>query len=177
MSTKLHLGCGEKILEGFINIDALTEKADLTCFVEQLPFSDESVDMIYACHILEHFDRNLVVDVLKEWNRVLVKGGKLRLSVPNFGACVAQYKMTGNIGEVSGLICGGQRNAFDYHKAIFDEPYLRELLTIAGFGHTHAWDWRSVSHSGVDDYSQAYLPHMQKKNGRLMSLNLQGYKI
>jgi len=30
--------------------------------------------------------------------------------------------------------------------------------------------------SSVDDYSQAYLPHMRKEDGRPMSLNLEAIK-
>ncbi len=80
--------------------------------------------------------------------------------------------MTGLVG----LVCGSQRSQFDYHKMIFDEALLTDLLCDAGFGEIRWWDWRKTEHTDVDDFSQAYLPHMDKENGRLMSLNLEGVK-
>jgi hypothetical protein len=49
-------------------------------------------------------------------------------------------------------------------------------LLQAGFSEVRRWDWRNTEHSEVDDYSQAHLPHMDKENGRLMSLNLEAIK-
>ena len=33
-----------------------------------------------------------------------------------------------------------------------------------------------LKHSDIDDYSQAYIPHMDKDNGTLMSLNVEAIK-
>ena len=75
-----------------------------------------------------------------------------------------------------GLLIGGQKTKFDYHKMIFDKNYLSTLLTKTQFYDIQEWDWRSVEHGKIDDYSQAYLPHMDKENGMLMSLNIQAKK-
>lgn len=48
-----------------------------------LPFTDESVDVVYHSHILEHIDRELVDGFLKEVKRVLVPGGIHRIAVPD----------------------------------------------------------------------------------------------
>ena len=54
---KLHLGCGSKIFEGWINID-MNPKGDFTLDLrEGLPFADNSVELIYTEHSLEHFYR------------------------------------------------------------------------------------------------------------------------
>lgn len=74
---KLNLGCGNIILPGFTNCDLYDEKADIKCDVKDLPFEDNSVDEIVASHIIEHFDFREAQDVLKEWQRVLKRGGKL----------------------------------------------------------------------------------------------------
>ena len=37
-------------------------------------------------------------------------------------------------------------------------------------------DWRDTEHSELDDFSQSYLPHMDKDNGKLMSLNIEAVK-
>lgn len=178
---KLHLGCGTRHIPGFIHIDILdAPHIDYRCLVNQLSdFADESVSLIYASHILEHFGRHEVEGVLNEWHRVLAPGGVLRIAVPDFAAVVEMYEHEGlkdGKSGLVGLICGGQRNEFDFHKCIFDEPFLSYLLTKTGFHDIHHWDWRTTEHAHIDDFSQSYLPHMDKQHGRLMSLNIEATK-
>src|SRR5687767_12241110 len=78
---KLNLGCGDKILPGYINVDVVESrggfKPDVICDLHRLtPFEDTSVDEILSVHVVEHFWRWEVLDVLREWVRVLKPGGK-----------------------------------------------------------------------------------------------------
>jgi predicted SAM-dependent methyltransferase len=178
--TKLHLGCGKKYIEGFFHVDALDfPHVDHRGPVDDLSFiASNSVELIYACHLLEHFGRKEVPLVIKEWARVLKPGGVLRIAVPDYGACAELYcqgKLK-TLNDVTGLMVGGQRDQYDYHKMIFDETSLTELFRNAGFKEVRRWDWRTTEHAHIDDYSQAYLPHMDKTNGRLVSLNLEAVK-
>ncbi len=82
---KLHLGCGKRDFGvGWTHIDCgdfpHVESHDIT----QLPFDDTGITLIYVSHVLEYFDREEVLLILKEWYRVLKFGGILRLAVPNF---------------------------------------------------------------------------------------------
>ena len=83
---KLHLGCGKRYIPGFIHVDLANFKhIDYKRNVKNLScFKSNSVDLIYACQVLEYFDVDEIHVVLKEWRRVLKKNGTLRLSVPNF---------------------------------------------------------------------------------------------
>jgi predicted SAM-dependent methyltransferase len=177
---KLHLGCGPRYIAGFVHVDILpAAHVDIVGPVEQLPMADASVSLIYASHILEHFGRYEYKAVLREWFRVLQPGGILRLAVPDFAACAAIYYESGLVDGLSGLvglIVGGQRDSNDYHKMIFDEESLRRDLLDLGFRDVRRWDWQTTEHAEVDDYSQAYIPHMRKEDGRLMSLNLEAVK-
>lgn len=176
---KLHLGCGRRFIPGFVHIDLLqADHVDIVCDIARLPFRDGAADLIYASHVLEHFSRNEYRAVLGEWFRVLSPNGLLRLSVPDFAACAALYYEGGldGLSGLIGLLVGGQRDANDFHKMVFDEQSLRCDLLEAGFRTARKWDWRTAEHSMVDDYSQAYIPHMAKETGRLMSLNLEGVK-
>jgi hypothetical protein len=175
----LHLGCGKKRLPAWVNIDAdpsvEPDIVDDIAVLASVP--DNDAERIYACHVLEHFGRNVVRDVLATWYRKLAPGGGLRVAVPDFGAVVRRYTATGgNIAEVLGLVCGGQRTPLDMHYVIFDEASLTEALTASGFVDVRQWDWRWADHGHLDDYSQAYLPHMDKAGGMLMSLNLEARK-
>ena len=178
---KLHLGCGSKFIAGFEHIDSTNHRHLTHCAdVRSLPmYANDSVDLIYASHVLEHFGRQDYPNVLREWHRLLKPGGILRLAVPDFAAVAAVYYEQGLVDGLSGLVglvSGGQRDATDYHKMIFDEALLGRSLLNAGFSSYRRWDWRLTEHAHVDDFSQAYLPHLDKQGGRLMSLNLEGIK-
>lgn len=177
---KLHLGCGGRHIPGFVHVDIQAgPHIDHVCGVDALPFESDQAELIYASHVLEHFGRAEYLAVLSEWHRVLKPGGILRLSVPDFAACAKIYHERGledGLSGLIGLISGGQRNEFDFHKMIFDEPFLTAALHRVGFTAVRHWDWRNTEHSAIDDYSQAYLPHMNKQSGTQMSLNLEATK-
>jgi len=174
---KLHLGCGTNPLPGWVNIDILPGRGDLQDDITQLKHVPDGVaSVIYASHVLEHTTRHTWQAVLALWVRKLQPGGLLRIAVPNFAAAAQWYLAHGNIQEVMGLISGGQRDAYDHHNVIFDAASLTAGLQAAGCVDVCKWDWRSTEHADHDDYSQAYLPHMDKEGGMLMSLNLEATK-
>ena len=53
---------------------------------------------------------------------------------------------------------------------------LTERLLSVGFCSASRYDWRRTEHATLDDYSQAYLPHLDKEHGQLMSLNVEAVK-
>ena len=175
---KLHLGCGEKFIPGwehvdakpFPHIDVVADVADLSMY------QGGSADLIYACHVLEHFGRNRYKDVLEEWYRVLAPGGVLRLAVPDFSAVYAEYAKGRPLQDLLSLLVGGQKDEHDFHYMVFDYDHLVSSLTAIGFHQVSRYDWWKTEHADMDDYSQAYLPHMNNKNGRLMSLNVEAKK-
>lgn len=176
--SKLHLGCGSKHIPGYFHVDALDyPHVDKIGPVDDLSFiPDGVVEHIYACHLLEHFGRKEYMNVLREWRRVLKSGGTLRLAVPDYEACAKLYlagKLPEGLPTIMGLMMGGQRDQYDFHKMVFDERSLTNYLKEAGFSDVYRWDWRTTEHADLDDYSQAYLPHMDKQNGTLVSLNLE----
>jgi predicted SAM-dependent methyltransferase len=175
---KLHLGCGEKRIEGFINIDSRDlENVDLVDDISQLrSIEDSSVDLIYASHVLEHFGRFKYMDVLKKWYSVLKKGGILRISVPDFESVCEYYNEKGDIYSLRGFLYGGQNYPENYHYCAWDFKSIGKDLTEVGFKNVVRYDWRNTEHSDLDDYSQCYLPHMDKENGKLMSLNIEATK-
>jgi len=176
---KLHLGCGKKILKGWINIDKLPTSDEVIeddiASLEKI--TNGTVDIIYACHVLEHFGRHEIDTVLKKWFDKLKNGSKIRIAVPDFDAVCKRYSEHKKIEEILGLVCGGQRNDYDFHKVIFNFNTLKTHLENAGFVDVKRYCWREVDHSEVDDYSQSYLPHMSKDEGMLMSLNVEAKKI
>lgn len=175
---KLHLGCGKRYIPGFVHIDGLSyPHIDHIQPVDRLDnIHSNSCDLIYACHVVEHFKRHEVEDVLREWHRVLKPGATIRLSVPDLHALSTIYLETGNIDLVVGPICGRQDHQYNIHYNVFDLPSMKLLLERCGFADVRLYDWRMTEHADVDDFSQAYIPHMDKYNGRLISLNVEATK-
>jgi predicted SAM-dependent methyltransferase len=175
---KLHLGCGKRFIPGFVHIDVLPlEHVDHVSSIDNLPFiADNSVDLIYNCHVLEHFKRKDTLRVLAEWFRVLKKGGILRTAVPDFEQLCYIYNRDKNIDVVVGAIYGGQDYLYNIHYNVFDFSSLEVSLSQVGFSSVRRYDWRDTEHGHIDDYSQAYVPHMDKENGVLISLNVEAVK-
>lgn len=175
---KLHLGCGKRKIHGWVNIDidpnVNPDVVENTGKLESI--KDGSVDVIYACHVLEHFKRKDTLTALKVWNSKLKSGGILRVAVPDFGAVVTAYAFhCGNypLSTLLGFLVGGQRNKYDNHHMVFDYELLSEYLKKAEFENIKKFDWKDTDHFFVDDYSQCYLPHLDKGSGLLMSLNVE----
>jgi len=99
--------------------------------------------------------------------------------VPNFAVICKLYQsglpLEKLLGTLYGRIADG-KDGFVYHRTTYDEPSLRELLDRLGFREIVLWDWRETEHADVDDFSQAYYPHMDKENGLLFNLNMQAKK-
>jgi predicted SAM-dependent methyltransferase len=172
---KLHLGCGRRYIPGFVHIDVVDyPHVDHVSSIDNLSFlQDASVELIYNCHVLEHFKRREVGRVLGEWHRVLAPGGRLRISVPDFAALCQVYTRTRDLALVIGPIFGRQDYLYNIHYNLFDFDTLKLELERAGFREVHRYDWRETEHAHIDDYSQAYIPHMDKERGVLVSLNVE----
>ena len=93
---KLNLGCGDKILPGYINVDVVESRGgfrtDVVCDLHRLtPFEDDSIDEILSVHVIEHFWRWEVLSVLTEWVRVLKPGGRMVLECPNLRSACEEF--------------------------------------------------------------------------------------
>ena len=144
--------------------------------ITNLQFKDNSVSLIYASHVIEYFDRKEVLSLFKEWRRVLKTDGTLRIAVPNFENisqlyCQGRYPLDNFLGLLYGKMSMGDTEI--YHKTVYDFYSLKNVLEEVLYKNVRFYDWRETSHSNFDDHSQAYLPHMDKVNGTLMSLNVE----
>lgn len=85
---KLNIGCGFNKLDGYLNVDGFPDCApDLVWDLEKTPwpFEDDSVDEIYANHVLEHLGQatQTFFAIVKEIYRVVRHDGEVRIAVPH----------------------------------------------------------------------------------------------
>jgi len=171
---KLNLGCWNRHLKDYINID-IKGPADIHADLRNLPYDDNSVDEIYASHVLEHFGRHEFMDVLNEWNRVLKPGKSVYISVPDIDSAIDYYNKHGDLKVLYGQFWGGQKDSYDYHKFGFNFKTLSGYLKQSGFENPVRYDTFEYLPEGFDDYSKSFLPHMDF-NGHHLSLNITASK-
>ena len=173
----LHLGSGSKRLPGLFNIDSNAQcNPDLVATIDDLSaFEDNTVESIYACHVLEHAHRGAVQGILEEWHRALRPGGVLRVAVPDFEEIILLYVDQGvHLERLWGLLYGGGKSTWDDHQVVFDYETLCTLLQRAGFHSLHKYDSRTwlkgIFKDGrlgdYIDFSTAVI------NAQLISLNI-----
>ena len=178
-ASKLHLGCGNIRLPGYCNVDILeTSAVDVISDISTLEnFEDDSIEQIYACHVLEHFSHEEVKKVLFRWHQVLVKGGELRISVPDIDRIVKIYienwqhfQTPGNSPWI-GLLYGGQGDPYDFHKTGFNFCWMKFILEQVGFEEVKEYPHEPHFVDGFKDASLAHEPF-----GKYLSLNVSAKK-
>jgi predicted SAM-dependent methyltransferase len=176
-SVNLHLGCGDINHPQFINIDG--RPAPHVHYVRSLAnlslFKNETVDLIYASHCLEHFPHTQVAEILQEWSRVLKPGGILRLAVPDFDSLVTLYQDYGNdVNLIMNPLMGGQDYRYNFHRIAFNQSSLTKLLIEVGFHNIQPWQPYLTELTQIDDHSSCQF----QADGKTypISLNLQAHK-
>ncbi len=132
---KLNLGCGVFYKPGYVNID-LSEKdvADEVQNVAELKYESNTVDVIEASHIIEHFDIIHLPYILAEWFRVLKPDGVLCIETPNLLKSIVKLKPRNFESKkltyqfLFGIDYGGNS-----HKMGFTSRFLKKYLLSTGF--------------------------------------------
>jgi len=100
-------------------------------------FKDESIQNIYASHVLEHLALSELAACLREWYRVLDPNGNMFISVPNLttlcelfasGECDPNERFL-----IIKMMMGSQKNPYDFHRSAFDMDFICYILAEAGF--------------------------------------------
>lgn len=156
---RLHLGCGTRVLPGWVNIDRIARAAGVVTDIDPttLPYPDASVAEVLAEHLFEHFSFAEEGLVWLEMARVLRPGGVLRLEVPDFEWVCAQFLaardewrdfyVVGSADHYAGcgraldqrwgilqtMFFGNQNGAGQFHRSAYTAGKLRAIATQLGF--------------------------------------------
>ena len=135
---KLHIG-GKETKDGWkilniqpgAGVDFIGDIADLK------QFADRSIDEIYASHVLEHVPQGAVQRTLAGFYRVLKKGGRLMVAVPDMDVLCRAFLRpdldTGTRFQFMRIIFGGQIDADDVHYSGWNFEFIQQYLSDAGF--------------------------------------------
>ena len=129
------------------------EQSLLTDAAGRLPFEDDTFDVVFASHILEHIPWHRSAETLREWVRILAPGGTLEIWVPD-GELICEAILAHSRGEpnaahedgwrrlnpegdpflwANGRLFYGANPAYpSWHTAVFTAESLRRLFCRAG---------------------------------------------
>jgi predicted SAM-dependent methyltransferase len=89
---KLHLGCGPRRVQGFLNIDVESSDLDVDLASGHLPFPDGCFVAAVSQHVIEHLElRSELLPLLRDVHRVLKPGGDFWLSSPDMKTACRFY--------------------------------------------------------------------------------------
>jgi predicted SAM-dependent methyltransferase len=142
---KLHLGCGERYLEGYHNIDfppaehtvQTNTRVDEYADIMKLRYPADSVEEVRLHHVFEHFSRSIACALVVSWWSWLKPGGLLHIEVPDFDrtAWAVLNPLSSDHSRHVALrhIFGSQEAAWAVHQEGWSPRRLKQLLTNMGF--------------------------------------------
>jgi SAM-dependent methyltransferase len=150
---KLNLGCGDKILPGYTNVDVVSERAgnkpDINCDIRELSiFESNYADEILAVHVVEHFWRWEVNAVIADWVRVLKPGGKLILECPNLISACEEFLKNPDSNSLPGV--EGQKTMWVF----YGDPRWQDPLMVHRWGYTPQSLGRLLHECGLNALKQ-----------------------
>lgn len=128
--SKVNIGAGMDIRDDYINVDhRALEGIDVVADVLDMPFPNNSLEEIFASHVVEHFVQKDLEKILRYWFELLKNGGRLRLITPNIEDMAKKY----TVGEITwdefrSVALGGQDYASDYHLNHFSVKSMQDLI-------------------------------------------------
>lgn len=147
----LQLGCGPFPLDGWLNTDLLfNDKVAFMDAAKTYPLKDNSVDYIFTEHVFEHLTFAQQITMLSECNRVLKKGGKIRIATPNLDFLINLHKSKGQLHK--DYIKNSISNHYNLRgvKELFKEEDYNEVFVINNF-------FRDWGHQIVHNFSSLEL--------------------
>lgn len=162
---KLHLGCGNNYMDGWVNIDGPKEelcydtiKADIYVRIEDLEYPDNSIDEILLNAVFEHFPRHIAILQLRKFYKWLKPNGMLTILVPDFWGTVKLLKKSKSPNEQQFWfrhLYGPQDTLqLGTHYDAFDVKKLKYMFSVVGFN-SYQYEikkrWPGIKFTGIKD--------------------------
>lgn len=136
---KINLGCGDEILQGYINFDFRKTNPEVVVGdVRNLPFQDGYFDEIFAKDIYEHVSFLESENLIKHWVSKLKSGGKLVIVTTSlldilegFNSAI-ENQDTKLVKHYIIKLFGGQWYEGNFHYTVGYYPLISEMLVNSG---------------------------------------------
>jgi predicted SAM-dependent methyltransferase len=133
---RVNVGCGEKPLPGYINVDFReVPEVDVVADARRLPFAPHSLAELASAHLVEHFrQHHLATVLLPYWKGLLRPGGSLRVVCPDWAAMLRRLQ-AGEMpyADFKLVTFGAQDYSGDDHFSMYTPESLTDVLRQAGF--------------------------------------------
>lgn len=139
---RLHLGCGEQKLAGYVNIDypgdahnVMAPRPDVEVDIATLRAAPGSVDEIRSHHVFEHFNRVAALAMLIRWRDWLKPAGLVVIETPDFMASARAALEAPGRDAIALLrhIEGDQAAAWGYHVVQWYPARFERTLSALGY--------------------------------------------
>jgi len=139
---KLNIGSGGKrLLKGYVNIDKFNKKADKVAPADKTGYQANSVDEIFASHLIEHIEPKEFNVALAHWYTILKKKGKLVLLCPNAMVYISEWMKAAEDNDVPNLKEWARRNVLGWegkgegmlNRNLFTPNFLKSVVEEAQF--------------------------------------------
>jgi len=146
---KLNVGCGERKVEGYTNIDLdPVHKPEIIGDALNLHMiKDKSISEVYSEHLIEHFDIKEIDVFFQECRRILIPNGKIVVIVPDMEILLRRYfKKEYDIDYVDSFIFAPHLFKEGCHRQGMYKSKLRKLCAKHNFK-IIKMEWQDRTHS------------------------------
>jgi predicted SAM-dependent methyltransferase len=189
---KLHIGCGGVVLGGWLNSDLMPKISGVMHLdaTKVFPFESNQFTYVFSQHMIEHISHPHGQHMLNECHRVLMPGGKIRISTPDIRFLIDLYRSQKSDVQQRYIEWSSNRhikgapyydavfvvnNYFkDWgHSFIYDEEALRKSFQAAGFTQVVK---RELDESDEEVFRKIECQDIQDEFLRLETITLEGTK-
>ncbi len=155
VSTRYHLGSGGHFVPGYLNIDLIHDIEPDRVYSDfsgvagayfynydlsrGLPAADNSLDIIYHCHFLEHLSYPHAIELLRQARFRLKPGGVMRLLVPDLELWITNYQ-TNN----TAFFDAYRRQILGDNAALYKTKASVFMGMLHNFGHQCGYDFETI---------------------------------
>jgi len=163
---RLHLGCGEQYLQGYINIDYPSSQhtvqhkvvADVFADIRSIVLPEKCVDEIRLHHVFEHFDRSSALAQLIRWHEWLKINGTIHIETPDTMGCAKILVSDTDYATKQAVMrhaFGSQEAHWAYHLDGWYQEKFQKVLSLMGFNvEFKVWNWDSPPYlPNIDVYA------------------------